>query len=77
MITYSHRIDGFWLSEWMPKQRILTMLGLFRMVKRLMREGAIKTEIAGAYSLDQIRDAAKHVQSSARGGKVLLRIGTR
>ena len=77
MITYCHRIDGFWLSEWMPKQRILTMLSLFGVVKRLMSQGAIKTEIAGTYSLDQIRDAARHVQSSARGGKVLLRIGTR
>lgn len=77
MITLSHRIDGFWLSEWMPKQRILKMLGVFKKVKRLMSEGAIKTEIAGRYSLDQIRDAAKHVQSAARGGKVLLRIGSR
>src|SRR5262245_60159956 len=77
MITYSTRIDGFWLSDWMPRQGILTMLGVFKLVKRLMSEGTFKIDVAATYPMDQIRDAAKHVQSNARGGKVLLRIGTR
>jgi NADPH2:quinone reductase len=77
MITFSTRIDGFWLSDWMPRQGILTMLGVFKLVKRLMREGTFKIDVAGTYPMEQIREAAKHVQSNARGGKVLLRIGTR
>jgi len=74
MITGGHRVEGFWLTHWINQQNIPTLLRTFRRVKRLLREGSFKTEIAATYSLDQIREAAKHVQSAARGGKVLLKI---
>ncbi len=77
LITGSKKVEGFWLSDWMQRQGILTMLGVFRTVKKLLREGIIKTDIAASYSLDQVSEAARHVQSAARGGKVLLRIGSR
>jgi NADPH:quinone reductase-like Zn-dependent oxidoreductase len=75
MITGGHRVEGFWLSHWIKHQNIPTLLRTFRRVKRLLREGAFRTEIAATYSMDQIRDAAKHVHSAARGGKILLKIG--
>jgi NADPH2:quinone reductase len=77
LITGSKKVQGFWLSDWMPRQGVPTMLRVFRQVKQLLGEGLIKTEIAGSYRLEEIREAARHVQSSARGGKVLLRIGQR
>jgi NADPH:quinone reductase-like Zn-dependent oxidoreductase len=74
LITGSKRVEGFWLAEWLPRQSILTTLGIFRQVKALLREGVIKSEIAGTYSIDQIRDAARHVQGAARGGKIILKM---
>jgi NADPH2:quinone reductase len=77
LITGSKKVEGFWLSDWIQHQSIPTMLGIFSQVKRLQREGTIKTEIAATYPIEQVRNAIKHVQSAARGGKVLLKIGSR
>jgi hypothetical protein len=32
---------------------------------------------AATYSLDQIKDAARHAQTGTRGGKIVLRIGVK
>jgi NADPH:quinone reductase-like Zn-dependent oxidoreductase len=77
LITGSKRVEGFWLSDWVKQQNVPRMLRMFRRVKRLLREGTFKTDVAGTYPFDQIRDAVKHVQTTARGGKVLLKIGSR
>lgn len=74
MITFSHRIEGFWLSDWIQKQGVLTMLKTFRQVNALLKDGTFSTDIAGSYLLDQIKDAARHVQAAARGGKVLIKL---
>jgi NADPH:quinone reductase-like Zn-dependent oxidoreductase len=77
LITGSKRVQGFWLSDWVRVQNIPTMLRVFRCVKQLLRKGTFKSEIAAAYPIDQIQAAIKHVQTAARGGKVLLKIGAR
>jgi NADPH:quinone reductase len=69
-------VEGFWLSEWARGQRVLTMLGLFREVGRLLREGVLKTEVAATFPLEQVREAVKQAATPGRQGKVLLRIGT-
>ena len=74
LITGSKRVEGFWLSDWTRHQGIPSMLGIFAQVKRLMSEGIIKADIAATYSLDKIIEAARHAQSGARGGKIVLRI---
>lgn len=75
-ITLSTRVEGFWLSEWLQRQSVLRMLRLFRQVRRLMGEGILQSEIAATYSMDDIQKAAAHVQQDARGGKIMLRLGT-
>jgi NADPH2:quinone reductase len=77
LITGSKRVEGFWLSDWIKHQGIPSMLGIFRQVKQLMSEGVIQADIAATYSLDQIKDAARHAQAGARGGKIVLRIGVK
>ncbi|HEY8503271.1 MAG TPA: zinc-binding dehydrogenase, partial [Gemmataceae bacterium] len=67
----------FWLGAWARQQGPLTMLRLFRRVGVLMREGVLESPIAATYPLDQVREAARHATAEAKGGKVLLRIGTR
>lgn len=77
MITGSKKVEGFWLAEWLPRQGIPKSLRTFRTVKRLMREGVIQIDVAGVYPIEKIADATRHVQSAARGGKVILRIAQR
>jgi len=75
MINGSKRVEGFWLSDWLRRQRIPTMLRVFREVKQLMREGVVRADVAGQYDLNQVGDAMRHVQHAARGGKIILRLG--
>jgi hypothetical protein len=37
-------VAGFWLSEWVRGQGVLTMLKLFRRVQRLLRAGVLTSE---------------------------------
>lgn len=69
-------IEGFWLSEWVVQQNALRMLGLFRQIVTLMRAGVLTTPVAAVYALDQLPQALEHVERAARGGKVLLKIGS-
>ncbi len=68
-------MEGFWLSEWVKHQGTLRMLGLFRQITALMRVGVLTTPVAATYGLDQLAQAIEHVERSARGGKILLRLG--
>ena len=71
------RVEGFWLGAWAKKQRILTMLKLFRRVRGLMREGVLQTQHAATYPLEDVQKAVAHAAAPGKGGKVLLRIGVR
>jgi NADPH:quinone reductase-like Zn-dependent oxidoreductase len=71
------RVEGFWLGAWAQKQRILTMLGLFRQVRALMREGVLQTHFAATYPLEEVAKAVEHAAAPGKGGKVLLKIGVR
>ncbi len=70
-------VEGFWLGAWAKKQRILTMLKLFRRMRGLMNEGVLQTQFAATYPLEDVRKAVEHAATPGKGGKVLLRIGVR
>jgi NADPH:quinone reductase-like Zn-dependent oxidoreductase len=74
LITGSKSVQGFWLSDWLRMQKIPTLLGTFRQVRKLMGSGVIKSDFAGVYSLADYQKAVQHVQSAARGGKVAFKI---
>ena len=38
-------VEGFWLSEWVRDQGVLTMLRVFRKIGQLMRGGTLTTEV--------------------------------
>jgi NADPH:quinone reductase len=76
LIGGQKRVEGFWLSEWVARQGILTMLKLFRTTIRLMRAGILTTPIGNSYPLDEIRTAVEEAERPGRPGKVLLRIGS-
>jgi NADPH:quinone reductase-like Zn-dependent oxidoreductase len=71
------RVEGFWLAAWSKQQGVFTMLKLFRRVRALMREGVLQTQFAGIYPLEEVRKAVEHAAAPGKGGKVLLKIGTR
>ncbi|MBY0231783.1 MAG: zinc-dependent alcohol dehydrogenase family protein [Gemmataceae bacterium] len=71
------RIEGFWLSEWVQTRGPLAMLSLFGQIDALMREGVLATETGTAYPMAQVADAVREAEKPGRGGKVMLRLGTR
>jgi NADPH:quinone reductase-like Zn-dependent oxidoreductase len=77
LIVGQKRVEGFWLSEWMPSQGIMTKLGLIRKIGKLFREGIVTSEIGATFPLDEVQAAVKQAQVIGRQGKILLRIGAR
>jgi NADPH:quinone reductase-like Zn-dependent oxidoreductase len=71
------RVEGFWLGEWAKRQRIPTMLRLFRRMRELLREGVLQTQFAATYPIEQVAKAVEHAAAPGKGGKVLLKIGDR
>jgi NADPH2:quinone reductase len=74
LMTRGCRVEGFWLSTWARRQNPLRMLGLFRQITSLMREGVVATDVGTAFGLDQTRDAVRQAETPGRPGTVLLRI---
>jgi NADPH:quinone reductase-like Zn-dependent oxidoreductase len=75
LLVGQKRVEGFWLSEWVRDQGLLTMLGLFRRIGRLLREGVLTSEVGATFPLDEVRAAVRQAARPGRHGKVLLRIG--
>jgi NADPH2:quinone reductase len=69
------KVEGFWLSNWIRQQNVLTMLGLFRSINQLLAQGAFTTEIGATFKLDDIQQAVKEADQPGRKGKVLLKMG--
>jgi len=67
-------IEGFWLSNWVKQQGVLTMLRLFRSITRHLQDGTLTTEIGKTFPLDDIKAAVQEAAQPGHRGKVLLRI---
>jgi NADPH:quinone reductase-like Zn-dependent oxidoreductase len=67
-------VEGFWLSEWVRRQRPLKMLRLFGGIRDLMRGGVLTSEVGETFPLDEVRKAAAQAGQPGRSGKVLLRL---
>ncbi len=68
------RIEGFWLSEWVRGESVLTMLRLFRQIVQLLRADVLTTPLGRAYPMEEFRAAVQHATQPGRTGKVLLRL---
>ena len=77
LMTRGCSVEGFWLSSWARRQNPIRMLGLFRRITALLREGVVTTDVTTALPMDQVRDAVRLADSPGKPGKVLLRIGSR
>jgi NADPH:quinone reductase-like Zn-dependent oxidoreductase len=74
LMAGSRSIEGFWLSEWVRKQGIFTMLGLFRRIGKLMSSGVLVSDVGATFPLERIKEAVEKAETPGRSGKVLLRI---
>ena len=74
LMSGQRAIEGFWLSEWVKNQGVFRMLGLFHQITSLLRSGVLATPVAATYTFDQLTQAIEHVERSARGGKILLKL---
>ncbi|HEV3085431.1 MAG TPA: zinc-dependent alcohol dehydrogenase family protein [Gemmataceae bacterium] len=72
LIAGQKRIEGFWLSEWSRHRRALTMLGLFRRIKKLLAQGILNTDVGQTFPFAEVQAAAKAASIPGRQGKVLL-----
>jgi NADPH2:quinone reductase len=70
------RVEGFWLSEWVKKQGILTMLKLFRNITQLLRQNVLTTQVEATLAPEEIRTAVAKAETPGHG-KILLRLGSR
>ncbi len=77
IISGSIQVSGFWLAAWARQQSVISMLRLFRQVRNMMREGVLQTSFVATYPLEEIKRAVEHASAPGKGGKVLLKIGTR
>ena len=70
------RIEGFWLSEWARRQRVWTMIQLFRRIEGLMAQGVLSTDIGAVFPLEDIKAAVRQASTPGHRGKVLLKMGS-
>jgi len=70
-------VAGFWLSEWINDQGVLTKLFLFSKLRKMIGQGVLDTNPGTTFPLEQVAEAVKLADQPGRKGKVLLRIGTR
>lgn len=75
LMTGGRRVEGFWLSNWVKDQGQLTMLRLFRQIRRLLAEGVVASQVAATFPLSAIKEAVRQAETPGREGKILLRMG--
>jgi NADPH:quinone reductase len=74
LLVGQKRVEGFWLSEWVRDQGVLTMLLLFRRIGKLLRGGVLASDVGRTFGLDNIQVAVRQAAQPGRQGKVLLRM---
>lgn len=68
------RLRGFWLTRWLESTPAAEMHHLYRELAGLVAAGKMEQTIAAEYGLEEIGAALEHAATSARGGKILLRL---
>jgi NADPH:quinone reductase-like Zn-dependent oxidoreductase len=74
LIVHGASVEGFWLTNWIQAHGPLTMLCLFREIKKFLADGVLTTDIGTTFPLEQVRDAVRLAATPGRTGKVLLRM---
>ena len=65
-------IKSFWLTTWFPSQSSEDKQRITREVLGMLAQEQLKASVEATYSLDDIKKAVAHADSSGRDGKVIL-----
>jgi NADPH:quinone reductase-like Zn-dependent oxidoreductase len=75
VLMVNHKsVEGFWLSQWLGRQSVVTMLLLIRRIRHLLRTGVLTSDVGATFAMHQVREAAQQAGNPGRHGKVLLKI---
>lgn len=74
LLTYTATIEGFWLARWFAAASLPRRLATVRKVASLMKAGVLVNDVGRPFTLDQIAEAVRHSEETARGGKAWLKI---
>ena len=74
LMTGSRKIEGFWLSNWVSRQSLVTMMLLFRRINKLLAAGILTSDVGATFTMEDIQSAVVEAQKPGRHGKVLLRL---
>jgi NADPH2:quinone reductase len=69
-------VEGFWLSEWLRSQNLLSKLLMSRGVQSHLR-GELKTEVRARLPLEEAAEGLRDYEREMTGGKVILVPGPR
>ena len=74
LIVGQKRVEGFWLGDWVRRQRLLTKYRLMKRIGRLLLAGVLTSAVGATYPLEQVQEAVREAAQPGRHGKILLRI---
>ena len=74
LIFESKKVSGFWLSEWIARQHILKLLGVFNKIQKYL-SGTYSSSISKRASLENAVDAIKTYRENMTSGKVIVKPG--
>lgn len=77
LMVARRQVEGFWMSEWLRRQKVTTLIGLFSRLGGLIQSGVLATEVGATFPLNDVKAAVRQAAQPGRQGKVLLRIGSR
>lgn len=69
-------VEGFWLGNYMARLRLPARLHLVHTLSKLILQGVLASEIGKTFALEQFGLAVAAAEQPARGGKILLAIGS-
>jgi len=67
-------LRGFWLTRWLESARAEEGRAIYTELAALVAAGKMQQPVAAEYPLSDIAGALRHAATSARGGKVLLKL---
>jgi NADPH:quinone reductase-like Zn-dependent oxidoreductase len=74
LIFEGKQVEGFWLSAWLRKHNLLSLLRVSRQVQELL-SGDLKTDIRARLPLEKAAEGLTQYAASMTAGKVLLMPG--
>lgn len=74
MIFKEARVEGFWLSQWLPRKSLPAMLWTLRQATRALKGGFAESRIARIVDLAEAADAPAAYAAGMSAGKTLIRL---